>query len=191
MRDQRKNSGGNSHQRAIQRTNSATKTHEVPSASVAKEVETTPGPHSNNAAWYQSTLLWGAFSLTATIVLTVVAAMTKDLRWLLFFAFPFAFISTLEFVSYFQSNKRRRISIAAVASIFIAIGLLWLYRVLAPNTSKIENGGVNPSNVQRLIAQPPPEIAKANPPIPTKVASSRRKPSRSKSAAPAAAPKTG
>src|SRR5207245_5122873 len=55
----------------------------------------------------------------------------------------------------------------------------------------IENGGVNPSNVQRLIAQPPPEIAKANPPIPTKVASSRRKPSRSKSAAPAAAPKTG
>jgi hypothetical protein len=40
--------------------------------------------------WYQSTLLWGCIGAFLAIVLTVVAAMMKDIRWLLFVAWPFA-----------------------------------------------------------------------------------------------------
>lgn len=36
--------------------------------------------------WYESNLFWGPVSLVAGIILTVVAAMTHDLRWLLLFA---------------------------------------------------------------------------------------------------------
>jgi hypothetical protein len=46
--------------------------------------------------WYQSTLLWGCLAAVLTIVLTVMAAMLKDLRWLLALAWPFASIAVWE-----------------------------------------------------------------------------------------------
>src|ERR1035441_287140 len=39
--------------------------------------------------WYESTALWGALGAAVAIVLVVVAAMVKDLRWLLIVAWPF------------------------------------------------------------------------------------------------------
>ena len=38
--------------------------------------------------WYESNLVWGPISLGVGILLTVVAAMKHDLRWLLWFALP-------------------------------------------------------------------------------------------------------
>ncbi len=43
--------------------------------------------------WYERALFWGGISLAGAIVLTVIAAMQKDFRWLLIFAWPLAGIS--------------------------------------------------------------------------------------------------
>lgn len=78
----------------------------------------------------QSTLLWGALSLCVTIVFTVVAAMTKDVRWGLYGALPFASIALWEFLGYFVQSKTRRALITATASLVILAGLIWLYIAL-------------------------------------------------------------
>jgi hypothetical protein len=46
-------------------------------------------PAPKDSPWYESAVFWNCISLGVSIVLTVVAAMFKDLRWLLFAAaFP-------------------------------------------------------------------------------------------------------
>src|SRR6266403_718766 len=84
--------------------------------------------------WYQSTLLWGSASLAVTIILTVVAAMTKDLRWLLIIAWPFSWIAVWEFVTYFPRLKAKRTIITICAAIVFAASLYLLNLKLKPDT---------------------------------------------------------
>ena len=100
---------------------------------MSKTVEAVP---SIRQPWYQSTLLWGAFSLAATIVFTVVAAMTKDIRWALFGAWPFAAIAVWEFLSYFVESKKRRVTATGLISVVLVIGLIVLYVRLKPPETK-------------------------------------------------------
>ena len=46
-------------------------------------------PEPVSQPWYESGLLWGALGMAVAIVLVVVAAMVKDLRWLLGISWPF------------------------------------------------------------------------------------------------------
>ena len=76
--------------------------------------------------WYQSTLLWASISIFAAIVLTVVAAMMKDLRWLLIIAWPFACLAAWEFGGYFPRLKARRKAVTLVVGVMAAVLLLGL-----------------------------------------------------------------
>ena len=51
-------------------------------------VDSNPSPSFYRA--FQSTLLWGCIGTAVAVVLTVVAAMMRDIRWILIFAWPFA-----------------------------------------------------------------------------------------------------
>ena len=69
---------GNSHQRAIERAQKARIEKQI-SVAINKVLAD---------LWYQSGLFWGCLSLATAIVLAVIAATPKDLRWLLFLALP-------------------------------------------------------------------------------------------------------
>ena len=83
-------------------------------------------------ALLQSTLFWGSACMFATIVLTVVAVMIHDARWLLFVAWPFACFAVWEFARLIF--PRRRIATAVTVALnFGAAALLgWLYVAIAP-----------------------------------------------------------
>lgn len=126
--------GGNSHQRAISKSHRSSTQPTVASPNQQSVERTKP-------IWYQSTLLWGAFSLFATIVFTVVAAMTKDVRWALFGALPFASIAAWEILNYFVTSTRKRAAITGFISIGLLIGLGLLYIRLKPEPLKSEDLG--------------------------------------------------
>ena len=46
-------------------------------------------PDNNGPAWHDSNPLWAPVAIGIGMVLAVIAAMTKDIRWLLAFAWPF------------------------------------------------------------------------------------------------------
>ena len=86
--------------------------------------EDTPNP------WYQSTLLWGCIGAALTVIFTVLAAMLKDLRWLLALAWPFACVAIWEFV---RTLKARHIwTWTALGAILNGSALLLLYWRLTP-----------------------------------------------------------
>ena len=70
--------------------------------------------------------------MALTIIIAVVAAMVKDLRWLLIFALPFAAIAAWEFISYFTKSNRRKIWLTLITTILVAISLVGLYVRLKP-----------------------------------------------------------
>jgi hypothetical protein len=85
--------GGNSHQRAMERAAESRIKRQL-SAAVAEylggdKVEKT---RSGEPPWYERGLFWGLISLAAAIVLTVIAAMQRDLRWLLMLVWPLTVI---------------------------------------------------------------------------------------------------
>ena len=156
-----KGGGGNSHDRTVRSAKEAPQSTLpvliVPGSSQELPVVSTP-----RAKASQSTLLWGTASLAASIVLTVVAGMKGDLRWLLALVLPFACIAVWEFVSYFDKLRQKRWAIVIVSGLVFAISLyrinVWLK---PPAVSKkqtfgdeyvIWNGGkvndANYSNVQ-------------------------------------------
>src|SRR5271155_5827806 len=82
--------------------------------------------------WFQSTLLWGSVSAVIAIVLAVLAAALKDLRWLLFIAWPFAIIAVREFSRTRHSPKPRYWAVGG--AIISGIILLSLYHFLEPSS---------------------------------------------------------
>jgi hypothetical protein len=93
--------------------------------------------------FHQSTLFWGCVSAVIAIVIAVVVAMIKDVRWLLFVAWPFATIAVLEFARTWSSPKRIR-WITAVGGIASAVGLVGLYLWLAPESSRAPSAQSGP-----------------------------------------------
>jgi hypothetical protein len=79
--------------------------------------------------WYESNLLWGPIPLGGGIVLSVVAGMKHDLRWVLYFAIPcFIFPSWVLLRRWF-----RRWALAAsvlVAVLLICGGFYWMSKWL-------------------------------------------------------------
>jgi len=80
----------------------------------------------------QSTLFWGSACMFATIVLTVVAVMIHDARWLLFVAWPFAGFAVWEFARLIFSRRIIVIAVTMALSLGSAALLGWLYIALVP-----------------------------------------------------------
>lgn len=81
----------------------------------------------------QSTFLWGCVGAFLAIILTVIAAMSHDIRWLLGFAWPFMTFAVWEFARTGLSNKKMIAGIT-VGGAILSIGALgWLYTSLAPS----------------------------------------------------------
>jgi hypothetical protein len=89
--------GGDSHQRAMERAAKARIDKQISAAldralsernSISNSEEPIKMPE-KAIPWYERGLFWGCISLAAAIVLTVIAATQKDLRWLLFISWPF------------------------------------------------------------------------------------------------------
>jgi hypothetical protein len=95
---------------------------EKPPPSQKAEEATTPPP------WYESNLLWGPLALSAGIILTVVAAMKHDLRWLLWFAWPCFCVS----IWWLARRTREIILVSILGAVLSGVGLLWLSSWLKP-----------------------------------------------------------
>jgi hypothetical protein len=80
----------------------------------------------------QSTLFWGALCMCATIVLTVVAVMIHDFRWILMFAWPFAAVAAWEFSRTIFVRKVVVLSATGISTAVSGALLFWLYFALAP-----------------------------------------------------------
>jgi hypothetical protein len=113
--------------------------------------------------WYQSTLLWGCIGAFLSIVLTVVAAMMKDIRWLLFLAWPFAVFAAWEFVRTWSSRTVVVLSVTCLATVVIGALLAWLHFVLAPPSSPI-TADLDASKVAQMA---PPKSTAAPAPSPS------------------------
>lgn len=132
---QRVPNGGNSHQRAVQRAKWE-KQATVLAPLIAKKLpptETKPSPR------YHSTPLWGAVGLAGTIVCTVVPAITRDVRWLLFGALPFLSIIIWEIVGPLVVSTKRRIAFTGLISAALAIGLVVWYVKLKPENPNADS----------------------------------------------------
>src|SRR5713226_9131687 len=82
-------------------------------------------PTGHYEPWYESSLLWGSVSLMVSVPLTVIAAIVKDLRWLLWLAFPFGCLAAWAFARPIETVRIRR-AVVGLSSILIATGLWWL-----------------------------------------------------------------
>jgi hypothetical protein len=77
-------------------------------------------PDTRRVSWYESGLFWGCFSFAAALVLAVIAAMLKDLRWLLILAWPFAGVSCWVVCRELPKGLARW---ASFMVLFVAVGL--------------------------------------------------------------------
>jgi hypothetical protein len=86
-----------------------------------------------SSPWWESNVLWGG----AAIVFTVIAAMTKDLRWMLILAWP-CFTMTLWKMTSMLAVKRSRKILTGIGTVFIAAGIyglnVWLRPTPSPST---------------------------------------------------------
>jgi hypothetical protein len=93
-------------------------------------------PHS--PPWFESNRVWGGGGICLAIVFTVVAAMKKDLRWMLILAWPFAVITLWTITAAFR-YKTVRVLLTAIIAILVAFGLyrlnVWLRPI--PELSKL------------------------------------------------------
>jgi hypothetical protein len=89
--------------------------------------------------WYEGNMFWGPFSLGVGIVLTVVAAMRHDLRWLLLFAGACFVVAGWRIA---KAIGRRVSLVTLLIAVFIAGGFWELY-------SRLKQEAVPPPVVQR------------------------------------------
>jgi hypothetical protein len=81
--------------------------------------------------WYEGTLLWGALTTGIAIVLVVVAAMVKDLRWLLWVSWPFFALASWSVCKGIHNRFGRSVAIIT-ASVAVGVGLFYGYHKLSP-----------------------------------------------------------
>ena len=109
----------------------------VNAVSIKKAFELRPRA-SQSSQWYESNRVWGAGGISLAIVLTVVAAMKKDLRWMLALAWPFAMLAVW-MVTVELNRKTPRVILRIIAAIVLALGLyglsVWLRPVPFPTVS--------------------------------------------------------
>ncbi len=107
--------------------------------------------------WYESNIFWVPVSLAVGIILTVVAGMKHDLRWLLWFAWPFFGVA----IWWLARRTQDVIILSALGIAVTGIGLLWLSDWLGPlqEASKpaapsTPTGGGNTPPLQPVPARP-------------------------------------
>lgn len=84
-------------------------------------------------SFHQSTFFWGCGGAFLAIVVTVIATMLKDVRWLLIVAWPFGAFAVWEFARTWAWRKENLITIVTTSgTIIIGIGLAALYIWLSP-----------------------------------------------------------
>jgi len=95
--------GGNSHQRGVERAAQKRRAERV-SVAVDKTssamgqssaiLKPEPNKELDKTPWYERGLFWGLVSISVAVVLAVIAATWRDLRWLLLLAWSLAITST-------------------------------------------------------------------------------------------------
>lgn len=86
--------------------------------------------------WYESALFWGFFSLGFGILLTVVAAMRHDIRWLLWFAAPCFIISAWALAKNWLKGLYLWLA-TSIGALLIIGGITWMYVWLHPTPVEI------------------------------------------------------
>lgn len=128
-----KGGGGSSHQRAIVKG----KQMDGEPDSVRSPSAVTNG---SSISWYESTLLWGAIGVFFGIVLTVVAAMKHDLRWLLVIAWPFWGMASYAFFVKVIPSRPWRWSLIVGSSLAVGGALTLLNYKLRPSWGDVNHG---------------------------------------------------
>jgi len=111
----------------------------IPNPNTARQPEGSKGS-SPPLPWYESTLLWGALGAALAMVLTVVAAMMKDLRWLLILAWPFFVFSGWSICKNVITHKFWRNLVSFASALIFGIALLWLNSYLGPRKESDSSG---------------------------------------------------
>jgi len=107
--------------------------------------------------WYESNLLWGPVALGVSILLTVVAAMMHDLRWLLWLALP-CFLFACWSVGKGRTRPWWRWTLLAVYLV-LACGGLYLISVRLRPTEESTNTKLE---VQPSQVSSPPVVASSS-----------------------------
>ena len=120
-----------------------------------------------SSPWWESNVLWGG----AAIVLTVIAAMKKDLRWMLILAWP-CFTMTLWKMTSILAVKRSRKILTGIGTVFIAAGLyglnVWLRPSPSPTTAESKKPPIvaavpTPEPSQPKVTKPPHKVWRSQP----------------------------
>jgi hypothetical protein len=104
-------------------------------------------PIQRTPPFHQSNLFWGSVGAVIAILITVVATMIKDIRWLLAFAWPFATLAIWEFSRSYGSVKHVK-WLTGNGSLVAALALVALDLLLAPATSSCQLSHRNRRNTQ-------------------------------------------
>ena len=123
----------------------------------------------NQPPWYESNLFWGPLASAGGIILTVVAAMTHDLRWLLWFAWPCFGVA----IWWLARRTRAVVLVSVLGIVLTGAGLLWLNRWLQPEQISAvapTPKPMEPSTGQMVPPQPKPispprYVTKTTPPL--------------------------
>jgi hypothetical protein len=132
----------------------------VPSESILGMAEK---PTSEGVPWFESNLFWGPLGLASGIILTVVAAMKHDLRWLLWFAWPCFGVAI-----WWLAKRTREVFLVSIFGITLTGGgLLWLSHWLRPE--QVSTVGPTPNSAapapeQVRVPQPLTQSPKSAPP---------------------------
>ena len=99
----------------------------------------TPSPPTvpPSPCWQQNTMVWGCVSLALGIVFTVIAAMAKDVRWLLTIALPFFVFAVWETARSKKHPAPKLWAAFSVAPLATALGAIYLD--LAPETKDVQS----------------------------------------------------
>jgi hypothetical protein len=83
--------------------------------------------------WYETNLFWGSFGAFMAVVLAAVATVLKDVRWLLWFAFPFGCLACWAFTRSIVLIWVRRV-VLVISPLLLMSGLWLLYGALKQPT---------------------------------------------------------
>jgi hypothetical protein len=108
--------------------------------------------HGQAAPWYESNLLWGPLGFAVAILLTVIAAMKKDLQWLLFLVWPCSSVALWAICKSILS-RRAVFFVTVVGSLIIGVGLYKLDVWLSPSREVSPIAPPIPSTVPQAAAR--------------------------------------
>jgi hypothetical protein len=119
--------GGNSHQQNVARTRRERIEKEVLVVVSTILGRTTPPPD-KEIPWYESGRFWGGATTAISILIAVVSAALKDIRWLVFLAWPFAVLSWAVICKPLKESRWHwRWSLLLFLAIATAVGVWRLY----------------------------------------------------------------